>query len=243
MDLLFIVLSFGAAAQLNIPKYEIGLQAGFFVYQGDLTPEQWGAYRTPGIALGISGSRILGPSFSLRAAFQAGRLRGDDSAYANPEYRRHRNFRFTTPVYELSGQLVWNILGHNYVARRGTISPYLFAGAGLSVVNIKRDWSRFDAGYFENEPATLQGLQEDQQRNPPKLLPVIPVGAGVRFTLSPRVDLQAETNYRFTFTDYLDGFSRSVNPDKKDAYHSHTVGVVYRLGMKNSFDCPPVAMY
>ena len=50
----------------------------------------------------------------------------------------------------------------------------------------------------------------------------------------------AEASYRFTFTDYLDGFSEVANPKKKDYYSSYSVGLIYTLGVKNTLNCPPM---
>jgi hypothetical protein len=86
------------------------------------------------------------------------------------------------------------------------LSPYLFAGLGVSLLNIKRDWSRFNAEYFSSEPKTLSGLAADQQHPLPALIPVFPMGIGIRYPISPSISVNAETSYRFTFTDYLDGF-------------------------------------
>ena len=69
---------------------------------------------------------------------------------------------------------------------------------------------------------------------------MIPVGAGIRYNLSPRIALTAEGSYRLVFTDYLDGFSVAANPKQNDHYHTMNVGVVYRLGKKNKLDCPVV---
>ena len=35
-----------AASQPGFSKFEIGINAGVFVYQGDLTPSQFGSYNT-----------------------------------------------------------------------------------------------------------------------------------------------------------------------------------------------------
>jgi hypothetical protein len=71
------------------------------------------------------------------------------------------------------------------------------------------------------------------------LIPVFPVGAGLRYQLSNSFALHAEAVYRFTLTDYLDGFKYSVNPDKRDSYYGLSVGISFRLG-NNRFRCPEV---
>jgi hypothetical protein len=78
------------------------------------------------------------------------------------------------------------------------------------------------------------------QRRTPVLLPVISSGAGLRYVMTPSLVLNTEVNIRRTHSDYIDGFSIAANPKFKDHYYSLSVGVIYRFGKKNSWDCPPV---
>jgi hypothetical protein len=227
-----------AHAQINVPKYQFGISAGAFIYQGDLTPSSIGSYKTLKPVVNLFASRLFSPSFALRANLAFGGLRGDDAKYEDPEYRQQRNFNFHTPVIELSGLAEWNILGKNYTTRG--LAPYVFAGVGYGFLRIRRDWSNLNAAYFGAESDFMTNLSEDAERSLPKGLLVFPVGIGARYYLSDKIGISAETSYRFTSTDYLDGFSRAANPSKNDYYHSHTIGVVYRLGKKNMLDCPVV---
>lgn len=225
-----------AKSQTNFPKYEFGLHLNTFIYQGDLTPERLGSFKTMRWGVTLFGSKILSPSFSLRTNLAIGGLRGDDAVYDNPEYRKQRNFNFRTRVIELSQLMVWNPMNKNY-SDKG-FSPYLFTGVGLNSVKIKRDWSNFNAEYFDDE--LLGKLDLDIQHSVPKIIPVIPVGAGFRYDISSKLAVSAEANYRFTFTDYLDGFSEAANPNRKDNYYTIGVGLIYRAGKKNTLNCPVV---
>lgn len=225
-------------SQTNNPKFLFGVGAGTFVYQGDLTPSTPGSYKTLKPALNLLATKFFSPSFSVRANLALGALKGDDSKYSEPEYRQQRNFNFQTPVTELSAIAEWNVLGRNYVSRG--FSPYVFAGMGYAFLRIRRDWSRLNTEYFSAELAFMPGLAEDAQQDPPRGLLVVPVGIGARYYLSDKIGISAETTYRISSTDYLDGFSRAANSGKKDNYYSHSVGIVYRLGKKNMLDCPVV---
>ena len=101
-------------SQTNQHKYEFGINLGMLVYQGDLTPRRIGSFETQKFTVGLHASKIISPVLSLRGQLAFGKLKGDDAAYDNPEYRKQRNFNFTSPVTELSGQLVWNLTGSNY---------------------------------------------------------------------------------------------------------------------------------
>lgn len=224
-----------AAAQLpTTPKYEIGLNAGTFIYQGDLTPSAPGLFKTPSFALGVNISRWLTGKFAARLDLSFGSLRGDDARYSSPEWRRQRAFVFTTPVMEVTASLLYHPLG---VQRK--FSPYLFAGLGVSFLSISRDYSGYNAAYFSEEGVS-EGLQQDLSQTMPRALPVLPVGIGVRYPLSEKFFLNTEASYRLMRSDYLDGFSQSANPGRKDHYHKFSIGLGYRLGVKDKYACPDV---
>jgi hypothetical protein len=168
------------------------------------------------------------------------KLKGDESKYSNPEYRQQRNFNFKTGLLELSGLGVWDIRGNNYNRDKGRFSPYVFSGAGLSFVKIKRDWSNLNTEFFGPESEVQTGLAIDAQKKLPRIMPFVPVGLGLRYEISNRFAINAETSYRFVFTDYLDGFSYSANPKQDDHYHSTTVGLIMKFGKGNSLDCPKI---
>lgn len=228
-----------ASSQLDRPRYEFGINFGFLVYQGDLTPKQLGSFETQRFSLGLHASKIMSPSFSWRANLLIGSLKGDDAKYSKPEYRQQRNFLFTSPAKELSVQMVWNPLARNYTEKG--FSPYVFAGGGLSLLKIRRDWSRINTSYFSSESSEIwAGLAADSAHTLPKVIPVVPLGAGVKYFFSPRWAVNAESSYRLSFTDYIDGFSQAANPKKNDHYLNYAVGVIYRTGNKNRLGCPVV---
>lgn len=227
------------SAQIFTNRFEAGINAGAFIYQGDLTPEPLGAYATIKPQFGFYAAYLLNRSFSVRGNFSFGSLKGDDAKYASPEYRQQRNFKFTTPVTEFTGMLVWDIFRKNGVEQRRGFAPYLFAGAGIALFNIQRDATRYNAAYFNNEGVST-GLIADLAHTPPRALPVIPIGAGLKYFISPRLAIHAETNYRLMSSDYLDGFSQAANDGKKDNFYSHSIGLIFSLGYKDRSDCPPV---
>jgi hypothetical protein len=235
---ILIRINFSSEAQTNIPKFQFGVSAGTFVYQGDLTPSVLGSYKTLRPAINLFASKLFSSSFALRGNLAFGGLRGNDAVYDHPEYRQQRNFNFTSPVLEISGIAEWNILGRNYISRG--FSPYLFAGAGFSFLKIRRDYSNLNTEYFSAESELMTGLTTDAQRALPRGLLVLPVGIGTRYYLSDRIGISAETSYRIMSNDYLDGFSQAANPAKGDHYYSHTIGIVYRLGKKNILACPVI---
>lgn len=225
-------------AQSILSRLELGAQAGSLIYQGDLTPSAFGAYRTPGFQLGVSAGLRLNHYLSVRAGFTFGKLRGNDAAYAQPEWRQHRNLSFRSPVFEMAGLAVWDVLGDPH--DRPGLSPYVFGGMGIGLLRIRRDASNFDTEYFSAESAVQQGLTADLSRTAPSAILIFPAGAGVRYPYTERIAIKAEVMYRFSFSDYIDGFSQAGNPTRRDHYHGVSVGVFYRLAGSGALRCPVI---
>ena len=217
----------------------VGLNGGVYIYQGDLTPERFGSFRTlqPGFSFFVK--KPINHFLAARLHISIAKLTGDDSRYSKPEYRQQRNFYFTTPVKEFSAQLVWNIRGRNYDDYG--IMPYVFSGAGVSLIGVKKDYSRMNPAVFGESSDVYAGLAVDNAMGTRPLLLSVPVGIGAEYPLSNRFSVNIETSYRFIFTDYLDGFSQSANPKQQDHYHSTSAGIIYKFGKKDKgIDCPIV---
>lgn len=91
-----VALSMSSVIQAQ--SYEVGINAGTFIYQGDLTPSALGSYRTARFGVGLWGSKTFTNNFSLRANLALASLRGSDAAYTNPEWRQERNLNFTSSL-------------------------------------------------------------------------------------------------------------------------------------------------
>jgi len=224
-------------AQIKLSGFEYGLKAGTFIYQGDLVRSRFGSFKLISPMVAISVGKLLNPSLTARVNFASGRLTADEAIYQNPVWKQQRNFAFSTPVKELSADLIWNIRGKNAGYFGSRVSPYLFAGAGISFLNIRRDWSRMNSEIFGPESDVVKGLEIDAVNPLPKLIPVFPAGAGIRYYLSPQISLIAEGAYRFLTTDYLDGFKYAANNKRKDSYYGLSAGIVYTI-YHDKYKCP-----
>lgn len=226
-----------ARGQLTKGRYEFGAQAGVFAYQGDLSPSPVGSYKTLRPALGISAARRLGDRYALRLGLNLGRIAGDEGKYSTPAWRQERNLRFSTPVTELAGHVIWKPFGD--AGRAGAWTPYAAVGGGLALLRIRPDASGVNGRFASTETGSIATqLAEDAARPKPRVMPSLQMGAGIRYQFRPQWALQLETSYRYLPTDYLDGFSRAVNPDTRDQYMSHSIGVVYCSGRGGRIGCP-----
>jgi len=226
-----------AVGQIVSGKYEFGAQAGVFAYQGDLSPSPLGSYKTLRPALGLSAARRLGDKYSVRLGLHLGRIAGDEGKYTTPLYREERNLAFSTPVTELAGHFVWKPFGDP--GRVGAWVPYAAVGGGLSLLRVRADASGVSGAFATSEGGNFTAaLATDMARPKPRLVPSLQMGAGIRYQLRPQWAIQAETSLRYLPTDYLDGFSRAVNPDTRDQYMTHSIGVVFCSGRGGRMGCP-----
>ena len=234
----FVGINFLLSAQVNSGRIELGINAMAFIYQGDLAPSKFGSYKTLKPGAGIFASYKLNKLISLKTALAIGKLKGDDSKFSSPAWRQQRNFNFTTPVTEVSENLVLNIF--KTAADGGPrLTPYLSAGVGYTFLHIRRDYSNYNAAYFVQDAGISSGLAADTAHSLPKGLLNFPVGGGVRYALTNNISLDVASAYRLNSSDYLDGFSLAANPARKDHYLTHSVGVIVGFSKKqNTLNCP-----
>ena len=216
-------------------RYSVGINLGTFIYNGDLNPSRTGSWKTPGFVWGLTGHRTLSSTIAARLELNFGKLRGDEARYSTPEYRQYRAFAFSSNVTEVVVAAEYSPLGN---ARR--LSPYAFGGIGYTGMRITRDYSRFNAAYFINEPLLKEGLVQDIAVSPPTNVAVFPLGLGLKYAISRKFSLHGEAAHRFTRSDYIDGFSKSANPDFKDSYTKYSLGVRLSLGNTDPYACPKI---
>jgi hypothetical protein len=235
-----VILSFiKTNAQTDRYHYELGVNAGTLLYQGDLIQSPFGSFKGASPMLQVSITKPFSPYLSWRGNVTIGAISADESRFSTPFWKQLRNFSFSSPVTEFTGMLQLNIYGDNGKESYHTFTPYLMAGAGLSFLNIHRDWSRVDTTAFSNKSSLGTGLGIDSLHTLPRMLPVLPLGAGVRWMVTPRLAVNAEATMRFGFSDYIDGFSYAADHSHNDSYYGISVGVNFILG-ENGVKCPRV---
>lgn len=238
----FLMIQSGSVTAQNNP-WELELNLGAYVYQGDLSPQRVGSLKTIRPGIGFSAARWITPLFSVAAVFNWASLKGDEARYSNPEYRSHRAFAFSTSLKELGLHARYFPMGNS--AYLPLLEPYAFAGISLAFIHTKKDFSRFDTAYFGETRAAeiLAALATDNAQKTKRSILNFPVGAGLRYALNDNWLLYTEANFRLGGSDFIDGFSQSVNPQLKDHFYSQSVGITYKLGGRKKgkgLGCPAV---
>lgn len=238
--LLLLVLIEKKIEAQSVPNgWQIGINIGFAIYQGDLSPQKFGAYNTVQPALQFGASKVFMPAIKLRTAISFGSLKADESAYTLIPFRKQRALSFNASFKEISAMIVYNFTeSYNEIPRK--FSPYIFAGVGAGFFKIIRNSSKFNAAFFANDPDATIGLAADLQIAPPNTLLLLPVGFGVDYYLSPVVSLNAEFNFKYNRSDYLDGFSKAANTKKNDYFYITSIGILYKFTSRGKLDCPVI---
>jgi hypothetical protein len=209
------------------------------VYQGDLTPKQFGDWQQAN--LGVQGAMMVpvGRNLGIKGAVVYGTLDGDDKRYDG--WRPLRSFSFKSTVTEVSLQLQWELAGQHWEwpdedrytsnfqqKKYKRVFPYVNIGIGYLNNAMTRNMDGIDSVYFKGDIA-WENYAKEKNTVYKSTMAVMPVGVGVHVLLSHAVRLYAEYSYHMLFNDHLDGFGVAVVSNKPDAYQTFTIGLDFRF--------------
>lgn len=225
-------------------KLELGFGAGVSAYQGDLTPATFGTINKPRLALQTFVNINFLRALTVRGSFSHTNLKEDESGYKTA-YHQRRNLKFETSVTELSAVFILSLPLNDDGSESGKLQPYVFGGAGVGFLRVKRDWTAFDRAWPAWQQWVRDGLVKDSMTAPPGAILTVPLGAGLRYYFGENVSLYTEGSHRFTQNGYIDGFSMAANPKKHDSFTTLTIGLIVRLsdtyggrGGRGGYGCP-----
>lgn len=169
---------------------------GSSTYYGELSNPGTTIKFQPNLNVGLQ--RYVSPRISVRGELNWFSLEGSD-AQANSASRKVRGLSFHSSCFEISATGAINLYanGNRYYRRPG-LDVYAFTGIGLLYFNPKADYK---GKSYSLEPLHTEGVSYS------RVVPVIPVGLGVRIKTGPNTNIVFEGGYRKTFTDYLDDVS------------------------------------
>lgn len=129
---------------------------------------------------------------------------------ARARYNRNLSFRSTISEIALVAEFHPLFAFVDYNAREGEpprLSPYILGGISYFAFNPQ---AKLNGRWVDLQPLRTegQGFAEYPDRKPYKLNALgIPLGAGVKYELSPMFNMRLEFMYRASNTDYLDDVS------------------------------------
>lgn len=181
LSILFVVLSAvvgnKACAQEDY-RFDIGAGLGMTGYLGDANTSN--LLKNPGVDGELLFRYIVNPRWGLKTNFFVGTLRGNTAQMTNV-MPGEMNYKFSTTFFELGELAEFNFfnfgMGETY-RKLKRVTPYIAAGLGFNFWSVDSH-----TGFAFN----------------------IPMGIGVKYKVSRRVNLGLEFLMKKVFTDKLDG--------------------------------------
>jgi len=200
-------------------EYEVGLKGGVNLFHGDLVPDIVDLDAI-GYGGGLFARYHFNPKFNIRVSANYGQYTGSD---LNTPERAARGYSFESTLIDFTVGTEWNLLGVNIYQNQkrfsSTFTPYLFLGVGANMADV-------------TVATTLEGNSLDPidaLKEYPSISMVVPMAFGIRYSLN-KIVIGIEGTLTAGLNDYLDGFSKSANPQNNDWYTSIGITVAYRIG-------------
>ncbi len=165
------------AAQAQEYRFEVGGALGMSGYLGDANNAN--LLKKPGYVAGGLFRYIINSRMALKTNLLTAKISGNSANLANT-YPDAQTYAFSSQLYDLGAQFEFNFLnygiGSKYLKLK-RISPYLTLGVGATLAT------------GDSDAFTLN----------------VPMGVGVKYKLSERLNIGLEFTMRKTFSDELDG--------------------------------------
>ncbi len=216
---------------------ELSIYTGTSIYQGDLSEPILGYTKSLTPHIGVGYKKSLSNFLQIGASLTYLTLKADEAVYTNVTYRPQRALAFNASMLEANFQAFLTPFGNTYENSTRKILPYWGVGFGVGFYNLSRDYSRIDRNIFNDKTQAGIGFPIDSAATMPKLITFVPITFGAKYYVNPRFSVFAETVFKPTFTDYLDGFKYTTNANTSDNFYSINIGVRFALG-NAGINCP-----
>lgn len=191
---------------------EAGLGLGAASYTGDLNPTYDVLSNRPA---GTAFFRyFLSDYIAVKGSLVLGNIAASDRPNPTDPFANRRNADFSILFVEAGGVLEYYFLNFRDEKLRQPWSPYFFGGVAI-----------FTMAGHDNVGYNYSNSQ-----------PVIPFGAGVRYTIDQRWSVGFEFGARLTFFDYVDNVSQRLTQNKSYQYgNRHDNDWYYYTGFTLSY--------
>ena len=205
MKSLAVITALLFSLSLQAQYAEVGLMLGGANYAGELDAADFGDFaKKTGYNVGIFGRYNVSSIFSAKLNMNFAKITGDDYE-SSDETRRMRNLHFESNVFEVGATGELYFLGFNPYHMASGLSPYVFVGFALFSYN---PMTEYLGDMVELQPLGTEGQGMPGFEAPYKLTQwSVPMGFGVKFGLTDKINLGFEFGARRAFTDYIDDVS------------------------------------
>ncbi len=262
MKKLLIVLLVAFSMQLNAQNWELGLNLGASIYQGDIV-EPSIATDNAQLAYGLFIQRNFSDKVGVRLGYNLGKFAADDRDYDRFVEGSDLPIDFETSFSQLHLRLDWNLLGkyktfYNKDGERLSDSLVMLNNQPLydrdgemysADVKRKRSWSPYvavgPALTFSNDNmhsedingfnayVNRDGYNDDLTEDIGPFFTAV-AGGGINFYLGESTKLGVEWMFGIPFTDYLEGISETRDPDDGDWYSMPMIKLSTSLAAKDT---------
>ena len=221
-------------AELNVTKAfgpTLGVGLGTIAIYGDLNDNDIGSPFSSNIGYNVYLLQPISKSFNVRFNFFLGEIREEERSL-------QRNLNFETDIRAASIQMEYNFDALLPANRK--ISPFIMAGVEAIEFNPKTDLeANGGEPYNYWTDGTIRSVSENSTNaNQAKIIQrdyiyetdireagfnksttyaerafSIPLGAGLNFHLTDQVNFRLESVFHLSFTDYIDGVTRTTKPN------------------------------
>lgn len=211
--ILVISLAFtiNARAQYEtVQNGEYGFTIGAAHYFGDLNNRA--AINRPKIALGAFFRKQFTNYTAVRVAAHYAQL-GYSDQYSQNDYQRRRNLSFNTNIFEFALRGDFNFFKYIPTDFHYCFTPYATIGVGVFSYD---PYAFYNGDKVYLRPLNTEGETFYQGRKAYSTMAVcIPIGFGIKYSVTENLNISFEISHRFTTTDYLDDVSKTyVGIDK-----------------------------
>lgn len=207
-------------------SWEFGPSVGFALAQTDMVNLSLKEAH-PGGAIALR--KNLSKSFAIRANIITAKISGDD---ANTDKHKIRGFSFESPLKEATLIAEYDFLGKKRYKDNGFYkiwSPYVGLGVGLTYTKPTTNYN------LAQNLQQATNIQADIANKKDQFISM-PMVFGVKRDISEKMRFYTEVGLRYIFNDYLDGVSKSGNPDRNDTYIFGSIGMTFVIGAKKDSD-------
>lgn len=230
------MLGHAATAQYEyVQQGEFGITAGAAHYFGDINTRA--ALNRPKPAFGVFFRKQFNNYLGMRISAHYAQV-GYSDIYSKNAYQQRRNLSFNSNIWELAVHGDFNFFKFmpndpNYI-----FTPFMSLGVGV--------FSYDPYAMLEGRKAFLRPLGTEGQnkgykgRKPYNTMALcIPIGVGVKYNLTEKINLSFEIGHRITTTDYMDDVSTTyAGADKFDLLPNGQPGTA-RLLQDRSYEIDP----
>jgi opacity protein-like surface antigen len=211
----FLLIAIAFTAKVNaqyetVQEGEFGISGGAAHYFGDLNNRA--ALNRPKIDLGIFFRKQINNYAGLRLTANFCQL-GYSDQYSQNAYQRSRNLSFNTNIFEVALRGDFNFFKYIPTDPNHSFTPYATLGIGVFSYD---PYAYLNGKKYYLRPLDTEGETFYKGRKAyGTMAACIPVGMGVKYAITDKVNMSFEIAYRFTTTDYIDDVSSTyVGIDK-----------------------------